>query len=294
MRYTHSGTQCTRTTAARASCPADFDPPSLGICFKRTPAVHSCSAGTPRGTDCVTIEPSTATYICPSGDPDENNQCTDTQEAGHNCDSETPADGKCPHTHPTINDLPATATHQGTTYTDDFSVDPPGSTVLASGAGCALSAPSSTGHYTLTVTNPDPDNTENVAATCSVAAVHTHTTTAAITVTFTPDPSDVVHTRRPASPQNLRCTAATATTATWTWDAADRAHTHWYRYSSSDDWAEAGGAGARSHTRTAITPSSGAYGGWDNWQYIRRHRPQQHRRQQPQTQQTASPCRRAG
>ena len=65
----------------------------------------------------------------------------------------------------------------------------------------------------------------------------------------------------------MRCSAATATTATWSWDAADRAHSYWFRYSSGDNWAEAGGAEARSHTRTGITPNGG-HGGWANWRYV--------------------------
>ena len=114
------------------------------------------------------------------------------------------------------------------------------------------------------LTNPDLDGTDDVPVSCSVAATHTLSTTAAIALTFTPAPSAVAHTRRPSSPRNLSCSAAAATAATWTWDAADRAHSYLYRYSSGDEWTEAGG---RSHTRTGIVPSS-SVGGWDNRQYI--------------------------
>ena len=145
----------------------------------------------------------------------------------------------------------------GTDYTDDFTVAPTTATVLLSGAGCFLSG--TAGSYTLTARRADAGT-----RTCTIAAVDTTSATAAATITFT---AVVVHTRRPKSPRNLRCTAATATTATWTWEAADRAHSYWYRYSRSGDWAQAGGQDARSHTRTGITPRAGV-GGWNNWRYF--------------------------
>ena len=156
---------------------------------------------------------------------------------------------------PVISGLDATGTSvAGVDYTDDFTVAPSDTSVTATGTDCSVAG--TVGTYTLTASRTDAGT-----RTCTITA---GTTTAAATITFT---AVVVHTRRPNTPQNLRCTAATATTATWTWEAADRAHSYWYRYSRSGDWAQAGGQDARSHTRTGITPSSGV-GGWNNWRYF--------------------------
>ena len=259
--YTHADDECTLDAAATASCPADYDPPTQGICYKRTPAEHTCTTGVPRDGDCVTIEAAAVTHTCPEGEPDENNQCTTTEAAAFTCDGEPSADPACAHDHPpVIEDLaPSGTSTAGTAYTDDFTVTPATATVLVSGTGCGLSG--TAGDYTLTATSDHTTDT-TVRITCAVAATTTTSVTATAAIDFGPRPT--AHTASPATPQGLRCSAATATTATWTWDAADRAHSYWYRYSSGDEWTEAGG---RSHTRTGIVPSS-SVGGWDNRQYI--------------------------
>ena len=87
---------------------------------------------------------------------------------------------------PTITGLEATGrSAPGTAYTDNFTVTPTTSTVLASGAGCTLSG--TAGSYTLTVTRADAGT-----RTCTISAVDTLSTTASATIRFgepTLDPS---------------------------------------------------------------------------------------------------------
>jgi hypothetical protein len=104
----------------------------------------------------------------------------------------------------------AGASVAGTAYTDDFTVAPPSSTVLASGDGCALSG--TAGSYTLTVTRPDAGS-----RACTVTAIHTATTTAVAAVEFAAAP--------PLSPATLG--APTGLECAWPTQAGGKVECTW-------------------------------------------------------------------
>ena len=203
----NASNQCSETTTTKAPAEVRYscDSGTLNAsnqCVETTTTTtaaevrYSCSTGELNADNqCehpAITTPAEVRYSCDSGMLNASNECEHTTTtrtpARPLCSTGNPNGANCDHTHPTISGLPATAKRAaGTPYTITFTVSPANATVLASGEGCELSPPSTTGIYTLTVTRTDAGT-----RTCNVAAVDTASTTATITIRFgelTLDPS---------------------------------------------------------------------------------------------------------